>query len=130
MNSSRITKGKKMQKDIQEKLNRTAGRMAQHANDNLMHTHRGVEPSGADMYVLFGNDSYATDNRSKAEAEAVRQAACDEGLYISDIQTSEDGYTWAIAAICDEETADYLADVMHDTWFSGSHGRINGEDSK
>jgi len=102
-------------------LNKTAKRMAQYANESLMSQHRGLMPTGSDMYVLFGNDGFRTDIRSQMEAKAVSEAAQAEGCPVSDIQTDKSGLTWAIAVIAGRKNATQFSRVMCLTWLEESY---------
>lgn len=88
---------------------------AEFANTFLMHRHRGVINCDS-YYVLFGNDGYATDQRSRKECADVwgklREFEPQSGR-------SSDGVTWSLVLtdhsrnLFDEED---LNQLVWDTW--------------
>jgi hypothetical protein len=58
----------------------------------LFPLHRGVLDCG-DHFVIFGNDGYKDDPRSRREAEIILQHFHEESPILG---TNEDGYSWAI----------------------------------
>ena len=56
------------------------------------HWHRGVINCG-NRYVLFGNDGFKSDARSRNEAEILMQRLA---VHKPTLGQSKDGYTWAI----------------------------------
>ena len=81
----------------------------------LMHRHRGVINCD-DHFILFGNDGYANDLRSRREAEIVR-----EGLagHKPQLGQSFNGSTWAIV-LTDHSREKYeeeeLNQLVWDAW--------------
>ena len=110
-------------------LNRTASKMAEYARHRLFHIHRGSFRPGADMHVVFGNDGHATDPRSQAEAQAVKDAAEAEGCPTSDIQTDKDGATWAVAVVGNDHIGQLLESVAWETWLRESAKKVAGLES-
>ena len=88
---------------------------AEFANTFLMHRHRGVINCDS-YYVIFGNDGYDTDQRSRKEASEVWGALRE---FDPQIGNSSDGTTWAIVltdhsrSLFDEEGLNRL---VWDTW--------------
>jgi hypothetical protein len=80
-----------------KKLNEVAKDTAQHVNSEYMHVHRGVYSLGIDIHVVYGNDGYSIDKRSRSEAQAVKDHAKRIGCPASDIQVEPNGFTWAVA---------------------------------
>jgi hypothetical protein len=117
--SSAEDKGVAMTHTKQE-LNTAAKHAAEYASDDLMHCHRGVLTWGKGRYVLFGNDGYSTDERSKKEAQAVCEAAHREGCPVSEIQTDRSGGTWAVAVVTVRKVAQNLLNVASATWVGES----------
>ena len=113
-----------------QELNDTAKAMAQFVNDERMHCHRGILPLDKQLHVLFGNDCYATDERSQAEANAVQEAVLREGCPASDIQTDESSLTWAIAFEGDKKLADAFFKIAAKTWFDESMKRAASNGSR
>lgn len=111
-----------MRKYTKEELNGMAKGTAKFVEAHLMDKHRGCIPVGGRRYVIFGNDSYATDKRSQEEAADVLAAAVYEECPVSDIQTTEDGQTWAIAFVGKKEQARLLHTMAWVSWFKQSYG--------
>ena len=69
---------------------------ADFATEFLMPCHRGVIDCG-DYFIIFGNDGYASDQRSRIEFSEVwgklREFEPESGI-------SDDGYSWALV-LCD-----------------------------
>lgn len=88
---------------------------AEFANACLMHKHRGVIDCDT-CFVIFGNDGYAVDQRSRKEAAEVWGA-----LKQHDIQfgLSSDGNTWAFV-VTDHSQSHFdreeLEDLVWTTW--------------
>lgn len=81
----------------------------------LMHKHRGVINCD-DYYILFGNDGYASDSRSRREAEIVQE---DLAGHKPQLGQSFNGSTWAIV-LSDYSRTEYeeeeLNRLVWDAW--------------
>lgn len=73
-------------------VQRQANIAAEFAGNFLMNRHRGVIDCG-DHFVVFGNDGYKNDPRSRREAELVMEALGDGTPVLG---VSDEGYTWAV----------------------------------
>jgi hypothetical protein len=91
---------------------------ADFANQFLMHRHRGVINCDS-YYVIFGNDGYATDQRSRKECADVWRRLRQH--HDTETGFSSDRMTWAIVltdhsqSLFDEVELDHL---VWDTWMS------------
>jgi len=103
-----------------QELNDTAKAMAKYVSEERMDCHRGILPLDKQLHVLFGNDCYANDERSQAEANAVQEMSLRSCCPTSNIQTDESGLTWAIAVAGDKIVADDLFKVACQTWLEES----------
>lgn len=65
---------------------------AEFANVLLMHRHRGVINCDS-YYILFGNDGYSTDQRSRKECSEVWNRFRDHEAQVG---LSSDGCTWSV----------------------------------
>jgi hypothetical protein len=65
---------------------------AEFASCFLMNQHRGVVDCG-DHFVIYGNDGYKNDPRSRREAEMVVEELADGNPVLG---VSDEGYTWAV----------------------------------
>jgi hypothetical protein len=87
-----------MDKDIEIEVDevadnqRQANIAAEFAGSFLMHRHRGVIDCG-DQFVIYGNDGYSIDARSRREAELVVEELADGNPVLG---ISDEGYTWAV----------------------------------
>lgn len=83
----------------------------------LMSQHRGVLDCG-DHFVIFGNDGYTDDPRSRREAEIVLEYLKDDSPVLG---VSDDGYAWAIV-VTDYQRPTFdserLRKVVWDAWMS------------
>ena len=79
-------------------FNAEATTMAKYVSDTSFDTERGAIPYyRAGVFVAFGNDSYADDQRSKDEVYRLREALNRHGSKILGFGTDpRDGYTWAM----------------------------------
>jgi hypothetical protein len=101
-----------------------ARRAANHFSENHFEAHRGAMPwETLGVSVVFGNDGFATDSKTKREVELVRAALsylgiAELGLGVSD----EDASTWALLAQTDLH--ERLSKLV---WLA--HERSNAEDA-
>jgi hypothetical protein len=81
----------------------------------LMPQHRGVLDCG-DHFLIFGNDGYRNDPRSRREAEIMLQHLQDDSPTLG---VNKEGYTWA-NVVTDYERATFdqesLVECAWDAW--------------
>jgi hypothetical protein len=94
-----FTKGVKEMEEAKSYADEAAKAAAEFVGRCLFHRHRGVLDCG-DKVVLFGNDGYDSDARSRKEAELVRSGLEAMGLKAHGFGTGypdEDGNgSWAV----------------------------------
>jgi hypothetical protein len=75
--------------------------MANHVCERMFNVHRGAIPwRQLGIAVLFGNDGYTEDDRSKREVSHLRGKMVDiESKVLGFGVNSEDGYSWAMLVL-------------------------------
>lgn len=73
----------------------------------LMSQHRGVLDCG-DQFVVFGNDGYAVDERSRREVEIVLDYFKNDSPIVD---VGHDGYSWAVV-VTDYQRKTFDADLL------------------
>jgi hypothetical protein len=63
--------------------------------ETMLEAHRGVIYLTGGDFLAFGNDSHATDERSKRSVEAARRHIADRATEVG-FATSGDGYSWVM----------------------------------
>lgn len=93
-----------------------AKRAANHFRENHHEAHRGAMPwQTLGVCVVFGNDSYRTDERTRFEVELVRQVLTREGIKELGFGLSdEDSGSWAMMVQTDDHRM--LVDLVWDAW--------------
>lgn len=97
---------------------RTATQWANYISENLFEHHRGAHFDDTDgVYILFGNDGYTQDDRSKEEVNFVRKNLSLFGATEVDFGLNdgvEDGYTWVMLIDIPTETDCYQLEALVD----------------
>jgi hypothetical protein len=90
----------------------TARRLAAKIGRDLFQAHRGVLSRSDGRLVIFGNDGYQQDQRSRQEVELLRRKLCDSGFTEEDFGTDPtDGYTWVLIVVPPKAHSDDRAAV-------------------
>lgn len=71
--------------------------VANYVHRLLMHIHRDVYWCDRHI-ILYGNDAYSTDPRSRREVEMIREALPAYGITKYEFGLSDDGLSWAVVA--------------------------------
>ncbi len=84
----------------------------------LFHRHRGVLDLD-DKVVIFGNDGYAKDERSRREVDLMRRELAKLELTPSGFSVCADGYSWAMIVANYQHLdidCDQLQNLLSDCW--------------
>ncbi len=103
--------------------NAEAKRAASYFADNHFRAHRGAAPwQTLGVCVIFGNDDYAGDDRTKAEVAHVRAALKTTGTTELGFGVDDDkeGYTWAM--IVQTEKCEDLVNLVWEGWREANGG--------
>jgi len=98
------------------KWNDVARELANEIGEHLFEAHRGATHSAdyIETFVVFGNDGYSEDERSKKEVEFLRSfVEKDDALHWLGFSTAEDGYSWV--ALIEHEAVD-LINIENAVW--------------
>jgi hypothetical protein len=98
-------------------MNEVASGLAAHVRKNLSFIERGAVPvrlvdetsgpmrfvdEGGPVVGVFGNDNYIAEARARREVELMRVRLREIGAEEVGFGLSQDGYTWALLARCDD----------------------------
>ena len=102
-----------------------AGLEADDATERLFHHHRGAYADEGGGIVVFGNDGFVEDNRSRTEVAHVVGVCLQAGLTLEAFGVTSDGYSWALIVSCpSDELAETLTSVLYqvacDAWLEAS----------
>ncbi|MDB5350123.1 MAG: hypothetical protein JWN86_1370 [Planctomycetota bacterium] len=75
---------------------RNAGRRANRLAKHRFHIHRGAYRAKGKRIVVFGNDGFVIDERSRREVADVMDAARRSGLTPEEFGLCDEGYTWTL----------------------------------
>lgn len=108
-----------------------ASTIAEYVGRHMPSAHRGALPYGLPgVLVLFGNDGFATDQRTKREVETVTQSLRLLGAEDLEFGTDKAGDSWAIIATLPEfpvhTAVRDVADLAWDVWYSAGDFRKRG----
>jgi hypothetical protein len=102
---------------LRRSLNEIASGLAAHVRKNLASVERGAVPvrlvdettgpvrfadPGSGVVGVFGNDNYVAEARSRREVELIRRQLRAMGAEEVGFGLSQDGFTWALLARCDD----------------------------
>jgi len=99
-----------------------ATRQANHASEKLMHFHRGTMMRRG-RCIVFGNDSFEGDLRSRLEVVKLLGTVEKLGLEVEGFGAEEGGYSWALVVKVSpdewlaEEQEYVLNEAVWDAWF-------------
>jgi hypothetical protein len=98
-----------------------AKRIANYVHSQKSELHRGVIPlKDPSISVVFGNDNYASDMRTREQVRLLFQDAYETHVDILGFAVDDDaGTAWSIVVRCDD--LDWLKARLHDAFFQ-SHG--------
>ncbi|MCE9546022.1 MAG: hypothetical protein K8T25_10950 [Planctomycetia bacterium] len=98
-----------------------AKRIANYVRGQRVEQHRGVIPlEKPGVSVVFGNDDYAKDMRTREQVRLLFQDAYETRVDILGFAVDdEDGAAWSVVVRCDD--LDWLKARLHDAFFQ-SHG--------
>ena len=101
--------------------------LANFVSESLFANHRGIIDID-DGFVVYGNDGYNQDQRSRNEVEIVRERLKDLGLPEPVFGVDEaEGYTWVLVYFHEvvsshrEELFDVVNTIVQDAW-----GKVTG----
>ena len=90
-----------------------ASREADDIAECLFERHRGAYADEGVRVVVFGNDGFAEDHRSRSEVAQVVEVCLNLGLRLEAFGVCPEGYTWALVVGCpDGECGETLADDL------------------
>jgi hypothetical protein len=78
--------------------------VAEYIHDELFEAHRGVIHLSRGDFLAFGNDGFATDDRTKCEVAAVRSRMAGRATEMG-FATTASGYSWVMLLRLPEEHA-------------------------
>jgi hypothetical protein len=102
-----------------------AGLVADEVTERLFHHHRGAYADEGGGIVVFGNDGFAKDHRSRREVAHVVGVCLHLGLDLEAFGVCGEGCTWALVVSCpSEESVEAITAVLHQetfaAWFEAS----------
>jgi hypothetical protein len=102
-----------------------AGRLADAIAVRLFERHRGAYADEDGTIVVFGNDGFADDKRSRREVAQVVEDCQSLGLGLEAFGVCRDGYTWALVMSCpcgesDETLVSSIQRAVWDAWCDAS----------
>jgi hypothetical protein len=92
----------------------SCGNAAEYAREQYIAVHRGVFPGSNS--VIFGNDCFNTDVRSRLEVCKLVENLNDDGIDILGFGTDADGVTWAMEVASDDP--EWLQGMLWGAWTS------------
>ena len=86
----------------------------------LFERHRGAYADEGGSVVVFGNDGFSVDHRSRSEVAQVVDSCLRLGLSLEAFGVCRGGYTWALILSCPgEECGEGLvADLLRAVWYA------------
>lgn len=104
--------------------NARAKKLANYVHSQKLDTHRGVMPLGDhEACVVFGNDDYTGDPRTREMVRLLFEACHETGVQVLGFATNDgdDDHGWSWTLVLATADADWAKARLHDAYFE-SHG--------